>query len=452
MKPKQKSHHTILIILFGMMILLTANHPAPLAAAPAQQTNLLTNPGFEQPYNNDGSASGWVRWHQESSADQFDDCTNGYRKLPKWAAAGGVVFEGSNSQKVFNNWDTWRAGVWQNVSVTPGTTYRFSVYARGYGSNESRPAASDTGLQMNIRVGADPNGTGLWLDNDVIWSGAINPHDNWQEISIEVTAAADTITVFTSADWAVQGVNQCRQFLETWFDSASLVEVAPPATNTPVPTATLPPPPPATATPIPPTPTPTVPPTATPIPSPTPSPTPTGGTICVNAFTDENGNGSLEENEGYVANVTFILAQNGQIVGQAVSTGNADPFCFEGLTPGDYEIAQQVPGRLEMTTAANTTLRIEQGQRAGVQFGSRLRLDNSGSTISVPDSGTDSIADAGAEPTADSGEPAATAVAVQPAAPDQQGGLAAISGLLLIGLAIVVLGGIIFVVLRRQSA
>src|SRR5690606_15697018 len=103
------------------------------------------------------------------------------------------------------NWDTWAAGVWQTVPVTPGTTYRFSVYAKGRGSNDTVPAPSEGGLRMDVRVAIDPNGSGLWNDSDVVWSGAANPHDQWQQLSIEATATGDRMTVFTAADWGVEG-------------------------------------------------------------------------------------------------------------------------------------------------------------------------------------------------------------------------------------------------------
>ncbi|MCZ7673214.1 MAG: hypothetical protein M5U34_41920 [Chloroflexi bacterium] len=173
------------------------------------------------------------------------------------------------------------------------------------------PAASEGGLQMNVRAGIDPSGNGgIWYDNDIVWSGSASPHDTWQQISVETTATNSTITVYTSANWAVKGVNQCRAHLDVWFDTAELIEVGPPPTNTPPPLPTLPPPPPVTNTPVPPTETATPAETATftPVPTDTPSPTPAGGTICANAFNDVNGNGLQDADEGFMAGVTFTVA------------------------------------------------------------------------------------------------------------------------------------------------
>ena len=429
---------TKLIILF--LAILLAVPAMPVGAVPPQQTNLLTNPGFESPYDGDGSANGWVRWDRVSSADQFDDCKNGYHKSPRWGRATDFKHGGDSSQYVGNNWDTWAGGVWQTVSVVPGTTYRFTFYGRGYGSMDSGDP-SNTGLNMNMRGGLDPNGSGLWSDGDVVWSGTGSPHDTWQQFAVEATATGDKMTVFVAADWGIKGVNQCYKFLNTYFDDAALVETAPPATNTPPPPPTSPPPPPVTNTPVPPTATntPAVTATNTPIPTDTPSPTPTGATLCINAFADNNANGVNDNDEGYMAGVTFTIASGGQVVGQVISNGSPDPVCLEGLAPGSYQIAQIVPARLEMTTAANTTLDVNDSSSFGVEFGSRLRPADSSDGQAIANNPEATPADA--VPTAQS-------------APEEEGSgmsILAISGLVVILLAVIMLGVLIFLVLRKQT-
>ena len=414
----------------------------------AAQTNLLQNPGFEFPYNSDGSANGWGRWFRVSNADQFNDCANGYHKEPHWSAetnSAPLINSGSVSQHVGNSWDTWAAGVLQTVSVTPGSTYRFTVWARGRGSNDDYPAPSEGGLRMDVQVGIDPNGSGVWSDGDVKWSGFIQPHDTWQQASVEVTATGDKVTVFTAGDYGLQGVNQCRAHLDVWFDSAELIEVGPPPTNTPIPQPTSPPPPPAPAATNTPIPTATLEPTATGVPTEVPTNTPeppAGATICINAFADDNGNGQFDANEGYMGSVAFRVASATQVVGQAVSTGTADAVCFEGLDAGQYQIEQVVPAPLEMTTAGTTSVTVAEGQTAGVQFGSRIRQEGA-EAADEPDS----VADAAtAVPTTAAEQGEETAVTT----PDE-GGLASWSGLALLIVAVVLLGGILFVVLRRTA-
>jgi hypothetical protein len=406
------------------------------------QTNLLQNAGFELPYNSDGSANGWGRWFRLSSADKFDDCTKGYHKEPSWSAetiSAPLIQAGSASQHVGNSWDTWSAGVLQTVNVTPGSTYRFTVWARGRGSNENYPAPSETGLRMDIQVGIDPNGSGLWNDADVQWSGLIQPHDQWQQVSVEVTATGDKVSVFTAADYGLVGVNQCRAHLDTWFDSAELIEVGPPPTNTPVPQPTSPPPPPATNTPIP---QPTAVPTETAVPTQAPTNTPetsADATICINAFADDNGNGQQDATEGYMANVAFRLASSTQVVSQAVSSGTDDPICFEGLEPGTYQVEQITSGRLEATTASNASVTVEAGQVAGVQFGSRIQIetasDQPDSVAEVSPTVTESVD--------------AVENGSETAASDENSGLASYGGLILLIVGVILLGIILFVMLRR---
>lgn len=435
----KKTHLILLMTILVMTFLPGSNTPGVVA----QGTNLLQNPSFEGAYDGEGAANNWIRWHRESSEDQFGDCTNGYYKLPRWGQATDFVYDGGSSQYVGNNWDTWSAGVWQNVPVTPGSTYRFTFWARGYGAMESSDP-SYTGLNMGIRAGIDPNGSGLWSDSDIVWSAAGNAHDQWVQFSTEATATGDKVTVFTLADWAVPGVNQCYKYLNVYFDAASLVEVAPPATDTP------PPPPPApvvTNTPAPTstpefTPTPPPPPTETPTNTPEP---PKGGEVCVNAFDDRNANGQHDSDEGYMGGVTFTVANTELMVGQAISAGSAEAFCFTEVPAGTYQVAQLVPGRLEMTTAANATINVEEGSTVGLEFGSRLRPTDVANTNA---SGPDMVSNAAENPTA---VPAATTALEAEGSGGTMSG-AVVGGLIAIAVAVILLGVLLFVLLRRQTS
>jgi hypothetical protein len=164
----------------------------------------------------------------------------------------------------------------------------------------------------------------------------------------------------------------------------------------------------------------------------------------VNAFVDDNANGQRDGNEGYMAGVTISVADSTQVIHQAISAGSADAICFEGLSSGTYQIAQTVPGRLEMTTSANAALAVEAGKTYGVEFGSRVRPADSAAPTSA-------IA-------ANNPPPQVTAVSVTnntttngAVAGDGPDALA-IAGLGILGLAVVMLGVLIFVVLRRQAA
>lgn len=434
----------LLLLLFSFVF--AAGYARPATAVPAQQANLLNNPSFEDPYSN-GAASGWARWHQELGPKP-ENCSAAYAFRPEWSREtnGSIVLDGFVSQHIGNQFDTWHAGVMQNVAVNAGSRYRFTFYATGRAHNEQYPTPSDGSVNLGVQAGIDPNGSGLWSDSDIVWGAAGSPHmggaeGNWQQFTVEATASGNEVTVFASANLA--GANQCRAHLDVWFDNAQLVEAGPPPTNTPPPQPTQPPPPPATNTPVPPTATPTTPATPTNTPTVTPTHTPTpppGGTVCVNAFADENGNGQREDTEGAMAGVTFTIARDDEVVGQGVSSG-PDPICFDELEPGAYQVAQTVPDTLEMTTGANTTLNVTEGQMVRVEFGSKVRTQqamNPDETVSSDTVPTDS-----------------TVVTADDGTDDVENGfgsrILALSGLAALFLAIVMLGVLIYLLLRQRA-
>ncbi len=159
----------------------------------------------------------------------------------------------------------------------------------------------------------------------------------------------------------------------------------------------------------------------------------TGGSICVNAFHDENANGLHEPNEGYMAGVTFTIANETEIIGQAVSNGNQNPACVHNLTPGVYQVAQEIPSPLEMTTAGNAAIVVEDGITMGVEFGSRIRQNTPDLEPQQPETAVDPAEDASS--------------AAQP----EESGIdwLTISGLVVILLAVVLLGVLLFVLLRQ---
>lgn len=439
-----------LLLLFLALIAVLAPGRIALARPAQQSSNLLTNPSFERPYSS-GAANGWGRWHQDTgAASKPEDCAGVYYFQPSWfdEANGSLVLDGSISQHVGNQFDTWHAGVYQTVSgLTAGTRYRFTFYGTGRATNDQYPAPSNTEVNLGIRGGIDPNGSGLWTDSDITWGGSGSPHmsggsGNWQQFSVEATATGSSVTVFVAAN--LGGANQCRAHLDIWFDKAELVVVGPAPTNTSPPQPTSPPPPAVTNTPVPPTATntPEVPPTDTPVPTETATNTPEppkGGTICLNAFADQNANGQHDQTEGAMAGVTLTVANATQVVGQGVSSGG-DPLCFQVSEVGTYQVAQTVPATLEMTTGGNTTITVAEGQMIAVEFGSRPRTEISNVTPSADNPTT--------------AAPQATAPAGDNNPDDNSAGgsnLLVIGGMAAIILAVILLGVLLFVLLRQRA-
>lgn len=434
MKKQPLAAAWIAIALFAGLFLATPPH-----SAQAQGGNLAQNPGFEEPYNN-GLAQSWNPWHEEANVDA--DCnTSRMARRPSWGsevATSALIFEGIRSQIVGNQWATWNAGVFQNIPAQPGTTYAATAWAWTRASNDQYPAPPDSSVNFNVRVGIDPNGSGLWTDSDIIWGPPTNPTGQWLQIpEVQAAATGNQITVFLQAN--PSGPGNCRAHIDAWFDAASVtaVNAAPPPTNTPPP---APPPnpgpaPTATPTPVPAEPTATpVPPTPTPEPIPTDTPVLTGE-ICLNTFSDTNGNGVRDPDEGYMAGVALILAQNNQIAARGVSTGSATPICFPNLLPGAYQAAQELSPLLQATTASTMDLNLEVGQTIGLEFGARI-ADEVGDTNEG-----DEVAEGGDENDV-----------VQPAPEeDADSGLSTVTiiGIALLLVAVLLLGAILVLLLRR---
>jgi hypothetical protein len=159
--------------------------------------------------------------------------------------------------------------------------------------------------------------------------------------------------------------------------------------------------------------------------------------VCVNAFSDADGNGMHDPGEGFMAGVTLTIIQGEDIKAQAISTGSSTPLCFDFEEEGEYVVAQVLPRSLEMTTAPSATIQVAHGATISLEFGSRFSRT-------------------AGEPEAESAAPAPTTVA---AAGDgvstaRSFGLTplALAGLGAIVLAILLLVGLVVVVMRQRRA
>ena len=97
------------------------------------------------------------------------------------------------------------------------------------------------------------------------------------------------------------------------------------------------------------------------------------GTICINSFSDDDASGIRDANEGYMAGIPVLVKREGKIVVEGISTGTQRPVCFADLAVGEYEVLQQPPASLALTTANNAVLTLKAGQTIGLEFGSRVR-------------------------------------------------------------------------------
>src|SRR5438045_622118 len=106
-----------------------------LTPATAQGQNLLTNPGFEDPFTtleNNAQlrvAQGWTPWFTPAPAGAPSWQNERPTYLPA-APDTARIHGGSNAQQYYSFYATHDGGVYQRVTgITSGTQLNFSIYA-----------------------------------------------------------------------------------------------------------------------------------------------------------------------------------------------------------------------------------------------------------------------------------------------------------------------------------
>lgn len=219
--------------------------------------NLLQNPSFEGPYSAyvppDGHpdcpagicttaqmAANWTPWWKSGTPQDYDRNPE-YKPAQLWdqgaTGPGDRVHSGAEAQQYFSFFGTHVAGIYQQIPVIPGHTYRFCVWGHSWSAGEwvdyesNPPTIPDTDYvsgpqfgEMMQRVGIDPFGGDEWpvdgVGTNIIWGPAREQYDYWGEFIVEAVAQADTLTVYTFSDpmWAVRNN-------DVYWDDAQLVLV-----------------------------------------------------------------------------------------------------------------------------------------------------------------------------------------------------------------------------------
>ena len=362
------------VLLF--MVLLFVVCPV-LAAPPLQGGNRLHNGDFEGGFSQREDpeivvADGWERWYQEGTKDQKDPC---FLKRPEYkpdsSRASGI------QQKFFNNYGTHNAGIYQRVSVPQGSKLTLTARVYVWSSELNEYNLSKKAGNYQVMVGIDPTGGTNALAGTVVWSPPRIEYDHWVDLRVETTAQADVVTAFLRGT-----VEYCSDNNNSYWDDAVLTVVEPsptrrPPTATPQPTATPTdtvtplPTPTSTATPTPTeTPTPTATPTATDTPTPTATPTPQIGSLCVLAYEDADQNGRWDVGERLLsARQIQLMDREGNLLAEHITDGESEPYCFEGLTPGTYQLVKKTligDGTVSMQAS------VVSGESITVEFGDRV--------------------------------------------------------------------------------
>ena len=205
-----------------------------------QSGELLTNPGFEEPFDAQGVATAWQAWYLTPDGVTYPtSCGNkapatckpygvpGYRPAQPQDSRVPPRSISGNAQKWGASYYTYIAGVYQQVSgLTPGARLQFSAFTQAFNCSNDLGCFGPAGRlgysyeagENSVRVGIDPTGGTNPFSDNVVWSSYANPLDAYGQQAIEAVAQSDKATVFI---WSAPQYSQ--KHVETFVDNASLV-------------------------------------------------------------------------------------------------------------------------------------------------------------------------------------------------------------------------------------
>lgn len=221
-----------IVLFFGLLMVtaavaLAAPFEPPIGAPAGPDSNLLTNPSFE------GQYSAYIppppghpdcQWGPCQTAQMADGWTPYWRShdpddppwiiaMPEYKPADPIftdpvrVRSGNAAQQYFTFFKTHEAGIYQQVPVTPGAEYCFSVWGHSWSAQDDDDAYSgpEYGV-LNQRIGIDPTGDTDWHSNAIVWGPQRTQYDYYGLFEIRAVAQTSTLTVYTYSQpmWAVK--------------------------------------------------------------------------------------------------------------------------------------------------------------------------------------------------------------------------------------------------------
>lgn len=207
-----------------LLLLLCCLLPAwPLPA----QGNLLQNPGMQGDYAtlrvlDDKPIKlppGWSYWLHPPDGEY----TNRQEKvdMQPHPGPGPNPQEGNRALAIDCGYVTCTVAVFQQVSVPQGHNLSASAWSHVRACNNI-PCQSAIESGSQTRIGIDPNGGNNPNDADIVWSNWSQPHDQWQQVSVNATSTGPAATLFL---YSTQG--SVAHLNKTYWDNVSLVDGGP---------------------------------------------------------------------------------------------------------------------------------------------------------------------------------------------------------------------------------
>jgi LysM repeat protein len=212
----------VLLITFLLLSIVGTQFPAQA------QANLLNNPDFEQAFG-DGvtlaAPPGWGVVGSESSG-----LVGRYLLRGTEVVANVGINSGNGSFDAYKGWTAYSVSLYQTVGgIQPGTAVQASAFGRIWSCDSDAEAAIDgciggdgsVGDQLNtgatFRVGIDPTGANDPNSANIVWSGSTNPYQGFQQMVVDATASAESVTIVLNASMQIPVRHQ-----HVFWDTASL--------------------------------------------------------------------------------------------------------------------------------------------------------------------------------------------------------------------------------------
>lgn len=128
--------------------------------------------------------------------------------------------DGATSVQITCDGATCAAALYQLASVDAGATVQASAWAQVFACNvpqntDTCLSSADSGAQT--RIGIDPTGSNNPTNSAIVWSDWVQPHSEWQQMTVSATAVGNSVTLFLySSQSSPTGLNS------TFWDQASL--------------------------------------------------------------------------------------------------------------------------------------------------------------------------------------------------------------------------------------
>lgn len=146
-----------------------------VAGALASSAQSLVNPSFEDQGEQPDLAAGWSRW---------GDWMN--REVGWTPQKDGAALIG------YHHWQiekTDNSGLWQDIVVTPGRRYTFSIYA----NNDPAKDQGANAQSVEVRLEASIDGQQSTISSRTYALSDLASGDNWSLLRVEGTAPNETL-------------------------------------------------------------------------------------------------------------------------------------------------------------------------------------------------------------------------------------------------------------------